>query len=437
MREIDVEALPHQMALLEDRASPVLVLEGGLGCGKTVGLLLKVLDLVEQSPGVPGLIVEPTADLVGTILLPTIEELFSAWGIEHEFRTVWRGRRDVLLLHPGTRAQTAIYLRSGDRPHRIVGFKVGWLVLDEADQMQREVWRRATGRMRDRRSRCRQRVCVFTPEPGFNWTWSAFHESPEAGTRCIVGVPTSANVFNPIEYAGNLAATHDEADRARVLTGARAARTGLVYRRFDEGRHVVPYDLDSERGPLEVWADFNVRKMAWALVSVRGDRAHVVGEVVREDTDTMAQADETAALLAEVYARRMGLRLSPTEAARMTTVICDASGDSASTSSKQSDVAILISRGFRVRHPARNPFIEDSVLAVNRALEEGWLVFDRARAPYTTRCIASQPYGDDGKPAKAKDVKAGLDHGADVVRYGVFHHRPAWAPRGNGGLRVA
>jgi hypothetical protein len=74
-------------------------------------------------------------------------------------------------------------------------------------------------------------------------------------------------------------------------------------------------------------------------------------------------------------------------------------------------------------------------LTVNVALADGYLAFDKARAPYSVRCVSQHAYGADGKPLKGTGtrarVKAGLDHATDCLRYGVWFHRKVYARRGN------
>ena len=440
----------HQADFVDDVTSPTLVMEGGLGSGKTVSAIVKMLRLADASPGVAGLVVEPTSDLIGTIFLATCDELLGAWGVPFEFRTQWRGRRDVLLLWPGTSKQTPVYLRSGDKPHRIVGFKVGWFIVDEADQMQAEVWRRCVGRMRDARASIRQACAVYTPEPGFNWTWTMFHEKRTSKMRVIEGVSTKANRWNPDEYADNLTATHDEQEQARVLEGRRSAREGLVYRRFSDANLRKCPTNPWVSGDVQLWCDFNNSKMAWCFVSLVHGRAWVFDEVVREDTDTLEQAQHAARYAAlKMSAASSGLDedviramdedrwpVTPRAAARAITVIGDAAGDHDEGAAGKVSYELIRQVGFTVRHKAKgNPFIEDTVLTVNVALADGWLAFDAEQAPYTTRCIRQQPYGPDGQPLKGKGsrekVKAGLDHGADCIRYGTWFHRPVHVRRGN------
>jgi len=450
--DIDIELLDHQADFVVDMRTATLILEGGLGCGKTFSAMLKMLTLAKAYPGVAGLVVEPTNDLIGTIFLATIDEFFPLWGVEYEFRVRWRGRPNVLLLWPGTASETPIYLRSGDRPERIVGFKVGWFILDEADQMTAEVYRRAIGRRRDKRvdnaGGVRQACLVYTPEPGFNWTWSLFHEKRTERMHVIEGIPTSTNRFNPKEYEAELLEAHDGADADRVTTGKRSAREGLVYRRFHDAKNlsVCP---DPWAGTVELWCDFNGAKMAWTWVSLQGGVAWVFDELVREDTDTLQQAQEAAQWAAlQMSARLTGRstddirampvemwRVQPYEAARLITVVGDAAGEHDAGAAGKVSYELIRQCGFVTRFKASNPLIEDTVLTVNVALADGWLRFDAARAPYTTRCIRQQPYGADGKPLKGQGsrekVKAGLDHGADCIRYGVWFHRPVATRRGN------
>lgn len=434
-RLVDVQLLQHQGDVVFDVVTPVIVLEGGLGCGKTFTLLMKMLALAEASPGVAGLIIEPTHELIGTIILAAIDEIFPKLGISYEFRTQWRGRRNVLLLWPGTAKETPVYLRSGTDPTKISGFKVGWFLVDEADQMTQEVWRRAFGRKRDARAKVSQACAFYTPEPGYNWTWTRFHEKRTARMRVIESVSTLTNRHNPASYVEELTESHnDDAERARVLEGKRSAREGLVFRRFDEQKNVRPA-VDAASGLLEMWCDFNSALMHWSCWSLSSVRAHCIGEVVREDTDTLEHAIEAARWWADFISAARGYRVTPDQAARQVTCIIDAAGESSSTSSTRTDAEILRQVGFTVRHKAANPRIDESVLAANVALADGWLVFDRAKAPSTTRAVQLHAYGPDQKPQKGagsrEKVKAGLDHATDGVRYGVWFHRPVHLRRGN------
>lgn len=413
---------PHQLEFVLDESSDIVALSGGYRSGKTVAAVAKCCRLGAVNWPSIGLVVEPTYRMMLDVFVPTAVNLLTQWGVPF----AWAKGDHVLTIGAGRARPIEVWCRSGDDPAKLKGITAGWGLIDEFEIQDEDVGTEMLARISDPRASVQQLGLLGTPE-GFGWGYRWLEEEPTPGTR-IIRARTTDNTIVGAKYAERLGSKLSDAERAMYLDGVRTKRAGRVYSRFDRSIHVV--DCRDIRGEHEMWCDFNVRKMVWLFSSVRNDRAHVWGEIVREDTDTMAQADEAAALLADAYSKAYGRRVTPIEAARMTTVICDAAGNAASTSSKQSDVAILISRGFKVRHLAQNPFIEDRVMALNVALHEERLFVD-PRAPVLIRCLEQQGYANDGKPEKHKDPKQGLDHANDACGYGVFFRWPAWRPRGN------
>lgn len=425
----DVVLPHHQADIVEDRTHLTIALEGGLGCGKTFAALVKMLELIEAQPGVPGLWIEPTYGLIGSILLQKVAALFDQWGISWRYYTRHKGTSEVLIVHAGTARETMVYLRSAEHPERIVGFEVAWFILDEADQMDREVWRRCVQRHRHPSSKRKQRVVVYTPEPGFNWTYTVFHEERKPSMLVIDGVPTSANPHNGSSYVEDLIESHDDDERARVLTGKRTALTGLVYKRLDAQKHnrVCANPLD---GQVFVGADFNWTRMAWIVGRYARGEFHIWGEVVRDHTDTIAQAEALADFLVhEFHSRGYGAMDRKTILKRVH-VIPDASAGQHRTSSAHtaSDIDHLVRAGFDVRRPAKNPFVADRIFSVNMAFFEDRLFIDAARCPVLWRCLQRQPW-DDRKQEPSK--KGDLDHAPDALGYAVYWYEPRALRRGN------
>jgi hypothetical protein len=427
-KEIHIKALTHQLALVQDKSSSTLVLEGGLGSGKTFAAVLKMLSLIDDSPGVPGLWVEPTLDLIGSILLPTITEFFEQWAIPWRYATQYDGAKSVLIVHHGTRKQTIVYLRSGDKPERIVGFKVGWFILDEADSMDGAVWKRSVARVRDSRARYLQFIAVFTPEEGYNWTWDMFHARPAPGTRVIAGIPTSANIHNPSTYVSSLEGVAADEELARYLTGKRSSAKGLVYKRYDDKCNAPC--VDPLNGRLIIGADFNVGKMCWVFGTLRGDKLlHIWGEHIGKDIDTIRMAEEAKEILWRVHQKHGG-RDTKEYVWRRCALIPDASAGARRTSSAglATDLQHLIDAGFDVNKPTINPPVKDRVFNVNAAFHGGYLMVDKDACPELHRCLTQQPWSKDGsEPDKTK----GLDHAVDALGYAVNYCIPIDVPRGN------
>jgi hypothetical protein len=417
---IDVSLYPHQHAVVADLESKTIVLEGGLGCGKTWTIVAWATRQAIHNAPCAGLLVEPTYALIRDILVPTFREAYEQWGLPYSYH-----KTDHVLTVGAPLSGVPIFLRSGDAPERIIGFKVGWFGIDEADTLDEEVYKRCVGRFRDPRAKLRQALIGGTPEEGFRWTHRRFHLHPREDTRLIVGVPTTANKALDAEYLADLiASASDDDEVARITMGKRSAKGGLVYHTFDRAKHVRPCPNPHE-GEIEVWADFNVGKMVWLLARVVGDEAHVWGEVVGYDTDTASQIVKTAHALADMIEGQTGHRPSLEEACRRATVRCDASGASRRTVGK-SDA------GFRVRHLPTNPLVRDRIAAVNKRLR-----MDPPRLHVAPGCAETimtlEQHGRDktGEPAKAKDTKEGLDHAGDALGYGVYGHWPFQMPRGN------
>lgn len=414
---------PFQHAFVTDVASPIVVFSGGLGSGKTWALCVKALLLGVMNAPCDGIIVEPTYRMIADILVPTFERLLEMLQLPYRYH-----RTDhVLTVGVGMRNRFRVLLRSSDRPHRMVGTNVAWGLMDEHELQSHAAWKALNARVRDKRARVPQIACSGTVE-GYGWAHLHFEEKPLRGVR-IYRARTRDNPYQIAGYEERLRENFTDAEQTMYLDGVRTRREGAVYGRFDRRRHVL---LEQPAPGARMWigADFNVRKMVWVFAHELAGRFHVWGELVREDTDTMAQAEEAKRILADEMTRRFGRRFSETEAARETTIVCDAAGRAASTSSKLSDVAHLIAAGFKVEHPASNPFIEDRVFALNNALKEDVLSISPA-AKHLITCLEQQAYGADGKPAKASDPKQGLDHAPDALGYLVFWRRPMWRPRPN------
>lgn len=443
MSDLDAELAQHQFDVVMDDTSSVIVLEGGLGCGKTFSLLVKMLRLVEMHPGVPGLWVEPTHDLIGSILLPLVEEQFDLWGVSWDYRTQWQGRQHVLLVWPGTSKQTPVYLRSGDNPVRIVGFKVGWFLLDEADQMPSEVWGRCMARRRDARMvrggvDSRQAVVSFTPEAGYRWTYDRFHDPAKErpkGLRLITGIPTTANKHNPADYATEIGAAFDDVDRERVLTGKRGAAGGRAYHRFNREQNCRPCKAPLE-GQVFIGADFNVDPMVWVFGSYREavHEMHFWGELIVRDANTIDMCERAIDFLAEEH-RKHGSHLSRRALAESTELVPDASCNQRRTEAMgtASNLDHLIEAGFDVRRPSKNPHVADRVYACNVGfldpnIGRPRIFIDAERCPTLVRCLEQQARD----PKTGDPVKDGkTDHAPDALGYPVHFYEPRAVPRGN------
>lgn len=423
-----LDLLGHQADLVDDETSPVLVLKGGLRSGKTVAAVVKSLRMAQAAWPKPVLLCEPTYQMLRDVFVETARDLLGRLGVPYD----WHRTDHILTVYPSSPRPLRIFCRSLDRPERMVGITVGGAIVDEWESCTEE----GIIRVRERitpgvgETYTPQLVLVGTPEGfGFGYEWC--EASPLPGLRLITA-RTADNVFVGASYVDTVRQVLTDGEARERLDGVRTAKAGTVYSRFTRSRHCGGPCLDD--GELFIAADFNVSMMAWAFVLVdkAGNRAHVVGELIGRNTDTLEQSERAADWIADWYSRRDRRHRTRDDVRRMQIpVVCDASGASRSAVVPLSHVALLLQAGFRPQYPASNPRVEDRIASVQLLLAQtpAQMTIDPVAAPYVARCLESQPYDASGRPDKSAAL--GLDHGADALGYLVHWLWPTWAPRGN------
>jgi len=397
---MQVELLPHQFDLITDNESKMICLAGGYGSGKTAGAIHWAISRGFENAGLTGLWIEPTYQLVKRVAIPDIKAQLEAMEIPYIEHVA------DMALTIGPKGQTfKIYFHSGQQPERIVGQSVAWAVIDEAALVSEMVFRNVLARVRHPESKSLQICCVSTPE-GRNWLWNKFENEPALGSR-LIRAKTADNPHLPAEYLDHLKEQYTDSEFEQYCQGHFIAKSGTVYR-LDRDRHFAQCQ-DPMLGEIVIGADFNIAKMAWCLASVDGETLHVFDEHIGYNRTTQEQAELLDDRLRILF-RQAGLRYET----RRITIYCDASGASRKTSASRSDVAILRSFGWRVRHNPANPLIRDRVSSVNAKLKNGTLLIDNVKAKYFAKCIEQQSYDAAGQPEKGD-----LDHGSDALGYAV------------------
>lgn len=425
-----VELLPAQDDLLADLDTPILGFAGGLGSGKTTALVYKAIQLALENQGLPGLFVEPTYPMIEDVLFEAFDAVLGddeevGLNIPHTAR---KGSSPQYVLHLAG-GDTTIRLRSGENPLRVgSGSNVAWAIVDEVDQIRPETIKRVRTRVRAPKAKRKQIVFAGTPE-GRLTMYDTFVKNPpchvdtgEPMTRLIKARTRDNHHLDDLYLSTAFAGMTDD-ERRQFEEGEFISPRGRVYAQFsDRHRRVC---TNRFAGKLVMLCDFNVHPMAWTYGRIIGDELHIWGELVVENTNTIAQTKAAAAAWSTMLTEHLGRYVDPYEAATMVTVYCDASGSARRSSSSKTDVAWLQEAGFTVWHPRANPAVKDRVFSVNLAFDEDRLFIDPS-CEQALMCFESQAW-KNGEPDKSK----GLDHIPDGVGYGVHYEWPAEYPRGN------
>lgn len=146
----------------------------GLGGGKTFAGSLRLILAMIRHPGVDGLVVEPTYDLINQIAVPVIRKHLTMLGLAGEMNQQTMEMRIPSL-------GSKIIFKSGMKAERVTGFEVGYAWMDEparmagfADDPVRDPYSNVVARVRDPRVPPEERgVCVTGTHEGVG-TW--FHD---------------------------------------------------------------------------------------------------------------------------------------------------------------------------------------------------------------------------------------------------------------------
>lgn len=194
----EVIVLPHQIAFINSNATHT-GLVAGFGAGKSKAATFKTIDKKLMYPGVNVAYYLPTYPLIKDIAFPNFEEELTRRKIPYELN-----KSDKEFITPFGK----IILRSMDNPNLIIGYEVGYSLIDEADVLPKkkmqEVFIKIVGRNRkplpNNEVNCID--AVSTPE-GFNWMYEYFVKS-NSTKRVLIHAKTTDNPYLPDSFIETL-----------------------------------------------------------------------------------------------------------------------------------------------------------------------------------------------------------------------------------------
>lgn len=370
---------------------------GGYGSGKSFAGIFKTVMMKLRYPGIDVAYYLPTYGLIRDIAFPKFSQIFNDIGMAFKLN-----RSDKEFVTPLGR----IILRSMDNPSSIVGYEVGYSLIDETDILpankMEEVFAMiiARNRLKLPNGEINKTDVVGTPE-GFKWAYKFFVKESSAD-RVIIRAKTADNPFLPPNYIDTLRATYTEQQLAAYLNGEFVNLTsGTVYRNYDRflngtDRTIQPKDV------LHIGMDFNVTKMN-AIVHVKD------GEIISA-VDEIVNAYDTQELCELIKTKYFGHKVI---------VYPDASGANRKTTGK-SDHDVIRSYGFVVRSGKQNPAVRDRVTRMNLAFknQEGIATYfvNDDQCPNYAEALEKQTY-KNGEP----DKSSGYDHPTEAAGYFIYN----------------
>ena len=382
---------------------------GGFGSGKTHSGILRALRLKFRYPLQDVAYYLPTYDLVSMIGYPRFTASLDA------IRAKYRLNESKHIITIAGRGK--IIFRTLDNPDRIVGYEVADSIVDELDTLKvddaKRCWEQIIARNRQKKpDGAANTVGVATTPEGFRFCYQRWQREPAPGYE-LIRASTYSNARNlPEDYIDALRRSYPAQLVQAYLEGFFVNLTaGAVYPDFSRELNNTP-EVIAEGEELHIGLDFNVYNCTAVVGVSRSGRPLILAELVK--------MRDTPAIVQTIKERFPGHQIN---------VYPDASGQSNRTvNATESDITILRAAGFNVRHPARNPFVKERVMAVNalvcNSVGDRSIYVNTTACPVLTECLEQQVYNQNGEPDKASDK----DHSPDALGYFVHYHWPIKKP---------
>lgn len=386
MSEIRLKPLIHQYEFLNSKNTHT-GLVAGFGAGKSfAGVLKTIYKHTQELTNVAYYL--PTYPLIRDIAFPKFNELLDLMQIDY------RLNRTDKEYHTEC---GKIILRSMDNPDLIVGYEVGYSLIDEADVLSKSKMEDVFIKVLARNRANKEKNCldfVSTPE-GFSFLYDFFINNPSESKR-LIKAKTMDNPYLPKDYINSLREQYDAQQLEAYLNGEFVnLNSGSVYPDYDRQKCNTDRIL-RDTDTLHIGMDFNITKMSAVIVVLENGLPYVVDELTNVyDTEQMCN------LIKQKYSNKQ------------INIYADASGNNRRSAGK-SDFQIIQNYRLNLIKRAKNPKVKDRINSVNKLFRDGAKI-------NINQCInlvqALEQIGfKNGEP----DKTSGLDHITDALGY-VFY----------------
>ena len=383
---------------------------GGVGCGKTLVLVVEIFRLASTYPGTIWIITAPSYPMLRDTTLLTWNEWIPRQALKR-----WIASQKKWLLNNGSE----VWFRSTNDPESLRGPNVNGFGMDEGSKDKKKSYLILMGRIRrvvkykDGTVAPNCGLIVTTPK-GFDWVWNTLVKNRKPGMHKLIRASSTENVHLPVEFVDNLRSEYSGVFYRQEVLGEFVAHEGLVYSNFDRDFHVQPDSFTRKShkyfiGSID-WGYAN--PMVGLIGSVDGDqRIHLVGEIYQRRL-TLDEFAEKLTAMEKEFCKKLNIKY-PFDI----TYWCDPSDTAIGAGSM---MHALREKGFDVRK-ADNAILA-GINVVQKRLEKDSQ--GRARLLVSPDCPNAisefEQYSfeefDAEKPYKDKPIKMN-DHAMDAMRY--------------------
>lgn len=386
---------------------------GGFGSGKSEGLIIRLVTLMEQDPGISVGHYFPSYKLAKRRGLSGVQKYLRRLGYKYILN-----KSDLTIVIPELN-NGVYYLDTYHDPDAIVSYEIAHGGVDELDTLKidqaRHAWTKITERIRQKTTHhCGNTLAVASTTDqgmsGFCFEVWGSGENVDNGYHYIKA-GTDSNKFLPEGYVEQIRKNYDPIMAEAFIYGGWVSFTkNKVYHFFNRQKHHTNRVLNEQDTIIHIGLDFNVGGCCAVVFVIDSNNPVAVEEFVSHDTrDFINNLARYKTKKAIIYP--------------------DASGSSEKTNASLSDIALIRHEGYQVMHNRSNPAIRDRINAYNGLLSHDRLMINTDKCPNLTNALESQGYTDKGDPQKW-DTHPAIDDWVDssgyfiAFKFPVIHNRP-------------
>lgn len=377
----------------------------GFGSGKSFIGTLKTLNKIINHKIPKTAYYLPTYGDIRDIAFDVFPNVAEQLGYEYKLN---KTDKEFHLIENGDRIGTVMF-RNLSEPESIVGYQVGYSLIDETDILKQHIMDKAFKKILGRNRLIvpieddeitmddegvyfhegLQQLCWIncidvagTPE-GFKWFYDRFVTKFNDDYDLLVRASTYSNLHNlPEDFIQTLKDQYPQELFEAYVNGEFINLTsGTIYKYFKRDTHNSTLN-DNGHEELYIGQDFNIGGCVSIVYIIRGQQIIAIDEL--ESYDTARIIDN----IKYKYPNRV-INLYP-----------DASGNAKKTSANQTDIAMLRDAGFKVFVNGRNPSVRDRHNIVNNHLEKMRLLVNIAKCPKFTNALEQHAFSANGDPEK-------------------------------------
>jgi phage terminase large subunit len=240
--EVCRDFFPEQAEFIGSAADEVLF-SGAFGAGKSLSLCAKALLLSLRYPGNRGGLFRKEAKAFKATTLLTLLEGDGQTGpvLPREYITKHHHTESTIRLRNGS---TIVY-GGLDDPGWILSLNLGWIGVDQIEQLTEQDYTMLLGRLRHPVPPLRQIFGACNPEAPTHWLYLRFFKNKPEGTYAV-SANTYSNPYLPKDYKARLE-RFKGIYRLRYVEGKWVAFEGMIYDNFDPTLHIVePFEIPEE-----------------------------------------------------------------------------------------------------------------------------------------------------------------------------------------------